>query len=44
MFSGKGPVVPFLLRNKEVGGVKVNIGLIKVITGLNKVKKEIKTF
>ena len=42
--SGKGPVIPFLLRNKEAGGVKVNTGLIKVITGLNKVKEKVKTF
>ena len=42
--GGKGPVVPFLLRDREAGGVKANTGLIKIITSLNKVKKEIKTF
>ena len=41
--GGRGPVVPFLLRNKEAGGVKANTGLIKIITSLNKVKEEIKT-
>ena len=40
--GGKGPVIPFLLRDKEAGGAKVNTGLIKIITGFNKVKKEIK--
>ena len=40
--GGKGPIIPFLLQNREAGGVKANTGLIKVITGLNKVKKEIK--
>ena len=44
MSGGKGPVIPFPLRDKEAGGVKVNTGLIKVITGLNKVKEEVKTF
>ena len=42
IFGGKGSVVPFLLRDKEAGKAKVNIGLVKVIIGLNKVKKEIK--
>ena len=41
--GGKGPVIPFLLQNKEVGKVKANINLIKIITGLNKIKKEVKT-
>ena len=41
--GGKDPVIPFLLRNKKVGRVKVNIGLIKIIISLNKVKEEIKT-
>ena len=44
IFGGKGPVVPFLLQNKEAGGAKINTGLIKVITGLNKVKEKVKTF
>ena len=44
MSGGRGPVIPFLLRNKEAGGVKVNIGLIKIIINLNKVKEEVKTF
>ena len=43
IFGGKNPVVPFLLRDKEVGGIKVNIGFIQIIINLNKVKKEIKT-
>ena len=43
MFGGKGHVIPFLLRNKEAGRVKVNTGLIKIIINLNKVKEEIKT-
>ena len=41
--GGKGPVIPSLLRNKEVGKAKVNTSLIEIITGLNKVKEEIKT-
>ena len=41
--GGRNPVIPFLLRDKEVGGVKVNISLIKIIIGLNKDKKEVKT-
>ena len=44
IFGGKDPVIPFLLRNKEAGGVKVNISLIKVIINLNKVREEVKTF
>ena len=43
MFGGRGPVIPFLLRDKEAGGVKVNIGFIKIIIGLNKVREKIKT-
>ena len=43
MSGGRSPVVLFLLRDREAGGVKVNIGFIKVIIGLNKVKKEVKT-
>ena len=42
MSGGKGPVIPSLLKNKEVGGVKINTNLIKVIINLNKVKEEIK--
>ena len=41
--GGKGPVIPSLLRDKEAGGAKVNTGLIKIIIGLNKIKKKIKT-
>ena len=41
--GGKGPVIPSLLQNKKAGRVKANISLIKIITGLNKVKEEIKT-
>ena len=40
--GGKSPVIPFLLRNKEAGGVKVNTGFIKIIIGLNKMKEEVK--
>ena len=43
MSGGKGPVIPFLLRDKEAGGVKVNTGLIKIIAGLNKARKKVKT-
>ena len=43
MSGGKGPAVPSLLRNREAGGAKVNTGLIKIITGLNKVKEKVKT-
>ena len=42
MSGGKSPVILFLLRNREAGGVKVNTGLIKIIIGLNKVKEEVK--
>ena len=42
--GGKGPAILSLLRNKEAGKVKVNIGLIKIIVNLNKVKEKIKTF
>ena len=42
--GGKNPVIPFLLRNKEAGGAKVNTGLIKIIAGFNKVREKIKTF
>ena len=41
--GGKGPIIPFLLQNKEAGKVKINTGLIKIIINFNKVKKEIKT-
>ena len=44
MFGGRNPVVLFLLRDREAGGVKVNTGFIKIVTGLNKVKEEIKIF
>ena len=43
IFGGKGPVILSLLQNKEVSKVKVNINLIKIITGFNKVKEKIKT-
>ena len=44
IISGKkDPVIPFPLRNKKAGKVKVNINFIKIIIGLNKIKKEIKT-
>ena len=41
--GGRGLVIPFLLRDREVGGVKVNIGFIKIVIGLNKVREEVKT-
>ena len=41
--GGKGPAIPSLLRDKEAGKVKVNTGLIKIITGLNKVREKVKT-
>ena len=40
--GGKGPVIPFLLRNKKAGRVKININFIKIIVGLNKVKEKVK--
>ena len=40
--GGRGPAVPFPLRDREVGGAKANINLIKVVIGLNKVREEIK--
>ena len=42
MSGGRGPVILFLLQNREAGRAKANINLIKIIIGLNKVKKEIK--
>ena len=42
--GGKNPVILFLLSNKEVGGVKINTGLIKIVIGFNKVREEVKTF
>ena len=44
IFGWKGPVIPSLLRDKEAGGVKANINLIKIIINLNKVKEEVKAF
>ena len=38
----KNPAIPFPLQNKKAGKAKVNTGLIKIITNLNKVKEEIK--
>ena len=35
--GGKSPVVPFLLQDREAGGIKANTSLVKIITGLNKV-------
>ena len=42
MSGGRGPAVPFLLRDKEADKTKANIGLIKIVINLNKVKEEIK--
>ena len=44
MSGGKGPVIPSLLQDKKAGGVKANIGLIKIVINLNKIREEIKTF
>ena len=44
IFGGRNPAVPFLLQDKEAGGIKVNTGLIKIVIGLNKVKEKVKTF
>ena len=41
--GGRGPAIPSPLRNKEAGKVKININLIKIIAGLNKIKEKIKT-
>ena len=43
MSGRKNPVVPSLLRDKKAGGVKTNIGLIKIIIGFNKIKEKVKT-
>ena len=43
IFGKKNPVIPFLLQDKKVGRVKANTGLIKIIIGLNKVTKKVKT-
>ena len=43
MSGGRNPAIPSLLRNKEAGGAKANTDLIKIVTGLNQVKEEIKT-
>ena len=42
--GGKGPVILFLLRDKETGRVKVNTGFIKIVIGFNKVKEKVKAF
>ena len=42
--GGKGPLILFPLQNREAGKVKVNIGLIKIVASLNKVREEIKDF
>ena len=44
MSGGKNPVIPFPLRDREAGKVKVNINFIKIIINLNKVKEEVKIF
>ena len=41
--GGKGPVIPSPLQNKKAGGAKANTNLTKIVTNLNKIKKEIKT-
>ena len=43
IFGGKNPIIPFLLRDRETGGIKANTGLIKIVIGLNKVREKIKT-
>ena len=42
--GGKGPVIPFLLQDREAGRIKININLVKIVINLNKVKEEVKTF
>ena len=42
--GGKGPVILFLLQDREAGKVKVNINFIKIIIGLDKVKEEVRAF
>ena len=42
MSGGRGLIVLSLLQNKEAGGAKANISLIKIITGFNKVREEVK--
>ena len=41
--GGKSPAIPFLLRNKETGKVKINTDFIKIVINFNKVREEIKT-
>ena len=43
MSGRKSPVIPFPLQNRKAGGAKLITGLIKIIPGLNKVKKNVKT-
>ena len=38
----KGPIILSLLQNKKTGKIKININLIKIIAGLNEVKKKLK--
>ena len=44
MSGGKGPAVSSSLQDRKAGGAKANTGLIKIITGLNKIKEEVKAF
>ena len=44
MSGGKGPIILFLLRDREVGGVKINTNLIKIVIGFNEVREEVKAF
>ena len=39
----KDPAIPSPLRDREAGGAKIDTGFIKIITGLNKVREEVKT-
>ena len=41
--SGRDPIIPSLLQDREVGKVKANTHLIKIIINLNKVREKIKT-
>ena len=43
IYGGRGPAVPFLLRDREAGGAKVNTGLVKIIIGFNKIREKVKT-
>ena len=41
--GGKGSAILSLLQDREAGRAKANTGLIKIVTGFNKVKEKVKT-